>query len=145
MVLLKLLEKIPFFHDFTSEELTRFIEGDSFFANYHRGDHIIREGGVDHALFILIKGAAVVTKENKPEMLIASLKPGTTFGEISFLTHQARTTNVIASEECTVFRLDGKMLAKMDLSIQNKIKDQLITVLVKRLDEMNMTLVRLAR
>ncbi|MGN7613221.1 cyclic nucleotide-binding domain-containing protein [Magnetococcales bacterium HHB-1] len=147
MVILKLIEKIPFFWEFTQEEKASLVaQQDTFFANFKKGDYLIREESSESALYILIRGSVNVTKNQLPEVVIATLKPGAVFGEISFLTKQPRTTNVIANEDITVFTISGhKEMRTLDLSLQNKIKDQLINILVKRLDAMNSTLIKLMR
>lgn len=146
MIILKLLETIPFFWEFTQEELQRLTESDSYFVNYKPGDYLLKEGeDKDHAMLILIRGRVRVSRANKPDQTIATLEPGAVIGEISFLTKRPRTTNVVAVEESTAFRLDNASLKTMEPNVQLRIKDRLIEVLVQRLDQMNEVLSKVVR
>lgn len=142
MFITKLMERIPFFARFTADELRQLAETDSFIANYPNGDYLVREGGNDSTLFILVRGAVEVTREDAPEVALATLEEGSVFGEISFLTHRPRTANVIARDDVTAFILESHSLERLDPVIQLKIKDQLIAILVQRLEGMNNALLR---
>ncbi|MBF0141877.1 MAG: cyclic nucleotide-binding domain-containing protein [Magnetococcales bacterium] len=143
-LLLKLLEEIPFFWEFTPEERAVFADNDSFFASFKDGEYLIHEGSTDDALFILIQGRVAVTKESHPNNVIAVLDPGAVMGEISFLTHRQRSTNIVAQGEVTTFRVDGQTMERegLDPVLQVKVKQQLIEIVVRRLEETNQALVR---
>lgn len=104
---------------------------------------IVEEGQADMAVFILLKGAAVVTRNDLPKVTINTLKVGALFGEVSFLTQTARTTNIIAQTSAKVLKMDPKMLEKLKPETREKLKDKFIMVLVNRISEMNTSLVRL--
>ncbi|MEO5376831.1 MAG: cyclic nucleotide-binding domain-containing protein [Magnetococcus sp. DMHC-6] len=146
MTILKAMEQIPFFWHFTPEEKADLVKTEALFEHYLDGEYIIHEGGGDSSLFIMISGKALVTRNVRPSLILATLESGAVFGELSFLTNRTRSTNVIAQGEVTVFKLDSHdILKKMNLSLQNKIKDQLIDILVHRLDDMNQTLLGVLR
>ncbi|MBF0187999.1 MAG: cyclic nucleotide-binding domain-containing protein [Magnetococcales bacterium] len=143
MLMMHLMDRIPFFSAFTEEEKRSLVEEQvSCFANYDKGGYLTREGEQDRALFILIKGRARVFKRADPDHPITTLEPGSVFGEISFLTGQSRTTDIVAIEDLLVFKVDDpSILARMDLSLQLKIKDKMIEVLVSRLEHANRTVI----
>ncbi|MBF0127915.1 MAG: cyclic nucleotide-binding domain-containing protein [Magnetococcales bacterium] len=145
MIAKQLLESVPFFWDFTDEEKERLLSLDSYFESFRSGEHLIEEGAQDNALYIILKGSAHVTKTTSPGHVIATLDAGTVVGEISFLTNRPRTTNVVASEKMICFTINGQSMRELDSGMQHKIKDQLIEILVQRLDNMNKTLLELAR
>ncbi|MBF0368163.1 MAG: cyclic nucleotide-binding domain-containing protein [Magnetococcales bacterium] len=139
MVILELLEQIPFFWDMTEEEKKLILKDDSFFSVYQPGDYIIKEGPEEtYPLYVMVTGDVKVTKncaEGEKELI--QLTAGAVIGEMSFLVSRPRATNVIAINQVTVFRIDDKTLVKMPCDTQIKIKDKLIEILIKRLDDMN--------
>jgi CRP-like cAMP-binding protein len=145
-LLINILEQIPFFCKFTSEEQQVLLEDtDTFFVTIEKGEAIIREGDEDGTLFVMLEGSAAITKNKCPGKIIAQLQQGSIFGEISFLTGRMRTTNVIALSRCMLFRIDGATFNNLGPSIQLKLQHQLILTLVERLDKMNDSIIRWIR
>ena len=68
---------------------------------------------------------------------------GALFGEVSFLTQTPRSTNIFAKSKAKVLKLDPEMFKKLKPETRDKLKDEFINVLVKRMSEMNTALVRL--
>ncbi|MBF0294559.1 MAG: cyclic nucleotide-binding domain-containing protein [Magnetococcales bacterium] len=146
MELKPLLDKIPFFAQFTDGEKERILRMNCYFAKYKAGDFIIREGSLDNnSMYIILKGGAHVTQNPFPDTPIATLEAGTVVGEISFLTLQPRISNVVAREPTVCFTINGATMEDLPSPLQHKIKDRLIEILVKRLETMNQTLVDLMR
>ncbi|MEO5346622.1 MAG: cyclic nucleotide-binding domain-containing protein [Magnetococcus sp. YQC-9] len=145
MIAHRLLDNIPFFWSFTEEEKERLVGLDCYFETYQAGDYLIHEDAEDNSLFIILKGTANVTKKSHPKQVITVLEPGTVFGEISFLTQRPRSTNVVANEKMICFTITGDTMRDLDSQMQHKIKDQLIEILVQRLDQLNQTLLNLVR
>ncbi|MBF0614606.1 MAG: cyclic nucleotide-binding domain-containing protein [Magnetococcales bacterium] len=145
MIVQRLLDNIPFFWTFTEEEKERLLGLDCYFQTFQSGDYLIHEEAEDNALFIILKGTAKVTKKSHPDRVITILEPGTVFGEIAFLTQRPRSTDVVANEKMICFTINGETMAQLDSQMQHKIKDQLIEILVQRLDQMNQTLLNLVR
>ena len=61
------------------------------------------------AVFILLKGEAIVTRNDLPKVTINTLTMGALFGEVSFLTQTPRTTNIFAKSNAKVLKLDQKL------------------------------------
>ncbi|MBF0127514.1 MAG: cyclic nucleotide-binding domain-containing protein [Magnetococcales bacterium] len=135
-----LLDKIEFFSNFTEVEKKRILCAEHHFVRFHPGEYLIRENEIDNVLFIILKGTAHVVRESRPGHVLAILTPGMAVGEISFLTHRRRISNVIADDEMVCFSINGLTMDDLSLHLQNKIKDQLIEILVGRLDQTNQTL-----
>ena len=78
-------------------------------------------------------------KHNKEKLVVlAKLKKGSVFGEISLLGNQKRTTNAItASSPVTVMEIDKKTIESFDLSMRELFYKQMILILIRRLDDMN--------
>ena len=140
---LKLTDNIDFFKEFTREEKS---EMASLYCNvlmFRTGNYIIKQGDVDQALFVLLSGIARVTKrcltdsEGPGEALLAKLKTGDLFGEISLMTSRPRATSVVAEGDVIALKFEGKMLDKRNPIIANKVRVRLIELLAKRLEEAN--------
>ena len=140
---LRLINNIPFFQSFNVTERQEFAALSNKVLEYSDKMVIVEEGQADMAVFILLKGAAVVTRNDLPKVTINTLKVGALFGEVSFLTQTARTTNIIAQTSAKVLKMDPKMLEKLKPETREKLKDKFIMVLVNRISEMNTSLVRL--
>ncbi|HIJ83874.1 MAG: hypothetical protein HW380_2579 [Magnetococcales bacterium] len=141
----QLLDNVPFFKIFSQQEKQRILDSESYFESFEEGESIIKEGSSDSNLYIIIKGKAIVTKTSHPEHVLATLGGGTVMGELSFLTRRLRSSNVVAAEKVVCFSLNSETMSQLDSGMQHKIKDQLIEILIGRLDEMNNVYLNLLR
>ncbi|MEO5377487.1 MAG: cyclic nucleotide-binding domain-containing protein [Magnetococcus sp. DMHC-6] len=142
--LLKAMETIDFFSDFTKEEKEWLCEN-GFLEEYKPFSHLIIQGEADQTLFVLISGLLDVTKSETPDKPLAELTPGSIFGEVAFFSDHLRTTNVVAKERVLAFKLPKEKFQTMDANMKVKIQDQTIHVLLQRLEHMNATFLRMAR
>ncbi len=133
--ILRLINNIPFFESFNLVERKEFAALSNQVIEYSEKTAIVMEGQTDIAVFLLLKGEAVVTRNDLPKVTINTLTMGALFGEVSFLTKTPRTTNIFAKSNTRVLKLDQKLF--------DKLKDKFIAVLVNRISEMNTSLVRL--
>ncbi|MBF0126112.1 MAG: cyclic nucleotide-binding domain-containing protein [Magnetococcales bacterium] len=129
----KRLGDIPFFCEFTIDEMEH-VHNNGFFKIFKPGDYIIREGGVDRTLFVLVSGDVKVTKQSQPESVLATLRPGDIFGEIAFVARQMRTTNVIAITKSLVFQLEEKRFSVLPPEMKVKVQQQAVKLLMSRLE-----------
>jgi CRP-like cAMP-binding protein len=75
---------------------------------------IIREGEPGRGLFILLAGEVDVSKvDGDSKILLASLKPGDVFGEISLLDDSAATATVTAARTSTVLFLERSIFTRL--------------------------------
>jgi CRP-like cAMP-binding protein len=78
------------------------------------GVQIIREGEPGRGLFILLAGEVDVSKiDADSKVLLASLKPGDVFGEISLLEEGSATASVTAARPSTVLFLSKDVFARL--------------------------------
>jgi CRP-like cAMP-binding protein len=138
--LIKILNGIPFFDIFDSDEKKEFASSDNYVLDCDPGSVIIEQGDLDFSTYILLKGEVLLTNNKNPDLTIATLKPGAVFGEISFTNRKARPTNVIARDKASILRLNGELFSKLKSSTQIKLKDQYIELLVSRIGEVNNSL-----
>lgn len=138
-----LINNIPFFREFSQEQKKEIGALNNRINIYDPKATIVEQGGGDMSVFVLLKGEAIVTRNDLPRVVINTLTMGALFGEVSFLTKTPRTTNIIAKTEAKVLRLDSEMFTKLKNDTRDKLKDKFIEVLVSRISEMNSALVKL--
>ena len=144
MSLYEMIKDIKLFNKFSEEDKKMFAGMDHSVLAYNKGDIIIKEGDHYTSLFLLIRGSALVTRKGY-DSPVAKLKAGSVFGEISFLTHRPRQSNVIANENLLAIKIDDELLDKVDPAIRDKLKNYLIELLANRLDSMNEALSKIAK
>jgi CRP/FNR family transcriptional regulator, cyclic AMP receptor protein len=135
--LVKLLHKISFFKGFTDAEIEKISGVDTFIISRPAGTAFLREGQKEQALYILLKGVVYVNKSSNPNGKLANLKPGSVFGDISFVGQLLRTTNVFAEIPSTALKLNADLIAHLGAEIETKIKDQFLNILFRRLENLN--------
>lgn len=78
------------------------------------GTVVIREGEPGRGLFILLAGEVDVSKvDGDSKVLLASLKPGDAFGEISLLDDSPATATVTAARVSTVLFLEKSIFTRL--------------------------------
>jgi signal-transduction protein with cAMP-binding, CBS, and nucleotidyltransferase domain len=131
---LKLMEEIQFFKDIEGQELDKMAENEDNFLHYKEGDYIIQQGETDTPIYILLKGKAIVTRNQNPNSELAKLKYGAVFGTVSMTENALRQTNVIARNDVVVFRIEKSMVQSFDAGT-NKVFCRLRRgVLIERLE-----------
>jgi CRP/FNR family cyclic AMP-dependent transcriptional regulator len=130
--------KVPLFSCLSSTELSaicRIMVQKTFCAN----EVIVHEEDDDgQTFFIIVSGrvhVAVITSEGKSSIL-ATLKPGDFFGEMSMLDGEPRSASVIASEECSLLMLYRNMFMDI-LKRYPKITIQILIEMSHRLRKAN--------
>ena len=94
----------------------------------------------------MIQGACLITKtQDKSTIRLSKLKQGELFGEMSFFTQKSRKSNVVANDDVTVLKMDKDFFDKLDPFIRDGIKDYLIELLIRRLDNMNAAIMRISK
>jgi len=139
------LDNITFFEVFSKKEKESFASINNIFIKYISGDYIIRENDHEEAVYILLKGNVVISKNELPDMVLSQLSPGAVFGEISLMDKRPRSTNVSAVGEVVAMKLDKITIEKLPLIMQNKLHQRFISILIRRLDEMNEKFLRISR
>lgn len=123
--ILIILNKVPFFKDFTPAERERVLDNDAAFFVANENEYIIEQDTLDTAFYILLSGSARVTLEGVDDAL-AVVGPGDFFGEIAFIQNTPRTSNVIANEVCILMKVDRRLLGALNAEVREKFKDQVI-------------------
>lgn len=99
------LARVPIFAPLSEEEIERLADS-STRRIYAPGEAIVRKGQVGGSMYIVIKGSVQVQipGANGPTT-INSIRSNDFFGEMSLLTGEPRTANVVAEEETDVLQI----------------------------------------
>lgn len=112
-VLDKLLVVSPLFSVLNDSERTGLLN-DFKLKSYNDGDIVIREGDSGDALFLIKQGKAIVTTEDggNKELVLAGLKEGDFFGEVSLITGKPRTATISADGPLELMELSKNAMMK---------------------------------
>jgi CRP-like cAMP-binding protein len=102
----ELLSQVPMFSHLGAEELEQ-LSSHLQPRHFSRGEVIFHQGDVGTALFIVRKGEVTIrlsSTEGK-EVILALLRRGDAFGELSLLDGEHRSTDAVAREEASLLSL----------------------------------------
>ena len=142
----KFILQIPFFKAFTDHELGKLVGREKLFRDSKEGGYFFKEGDPGSSLFVLLFGEIDLVKEGEggKETIILKLKTGAVFGEVAMLTGNKRNVAArAASTKVVVMEFTRKLIDKMIPSVQNKFQKQLLLILAKNLDTMNLRYAKL--
>lgn len=134
--MLIILNKVPFFKEFTSFERERIVDNNAAFYVVNEDEFIIEQGTLDTAFYILMSGSARVMLEGRTDVL-AQMHPGEFFGEIAFIQNVPRSSHVVANETCILLKVDRRLLGALNPEIREKFKDQIIYKLANMITKNN--------
>ena len=144
----KFIQQIPFFKVFNDHELNKLVGKDKVFKDCKKGETIFKEGDSGGSLFVLLFGTVELVKvadQGPEETIIMEVQSGAVFGEIAMLTNRKRNLAARASStKVVVMEFPNSFIDRLIPSIQTKFQKQLLLVLAKNLDEMNMRYSKLA-
>jgi serine/threonine protein kinase len=129
--LISYIHALPFFHNFTEGQIHEIISA----SNLNRvegGNTIIEEGQIDDAFYILISGDALVRKGDRD---VAVLTKGQCFGEMAYLSGEARTASIITKSDCILLKFSATLMEKLSESIQLLFFKNFTTAMLKRLSK----------
>jgi len=138
-----LLNDLPFFDNFDDSEKREFISSENHILTVDSDSKIVTQGSIEFSLYFLLEGEVIVTKNEFPRLVVATLGPGAIFGEISILSQSPRTSNYIAKDEVKVLRLNGELFEKLTPPTQIKLNQQLIQVLIDQLESNSFSFLKL--
>lgn len=146
MPLLKLIEDVKMFEDFSEGEKKAFAKMEHAVFDFEKGENIITEGEFTRSLYLLLQGSCLITRTaDQAKIRLSKLKPGEIFGEMSFFSQNPRKSSVTASEAVKVLKMDDDFFKKVTPEIRDRIKDYLIELLIERLDNMNEAIMRISK
>jgi CRP-like cAMP-binding protein len=99
------LDNVPIFAPLSDEETAQLARS-SIRRVYAPGEVIVRKGQEGNSMFVIIRGSVKVQlPEAAGPRTINQLGPNDFFGEMSLLTGEPRTANVVAEEETDVMQI----------------------------------------
>jgi CRP-like cAMP-binding protein len=106
------LRQIPMWRSLTHEELVT-LGSRLKRLSYAPGETIVHQGDSGASMFVILAGSVSVTLKGKSghEEELATLEPGSFFGEMSLMTGVKRTASVIALEEVECGELEKQDVA----------------------------------
>ena len=142
--LLHRINQVSFFDGFSHIEKGKLLEKVEMFKKYEeKGWTIFSEGDKGESMYVVLEGVIGITRlafkhDKEKRVTLAKLKKGSVFGEISLLSKQNRTTSAITDSSLVIVMvIDKKTLESFDLGIQKLFHTQMISTLIRRLDDMN--------
>ena len=142
--LLHRINQVSFFDGFSHIEKGKLLEKVEMFKKYEeKGWTIFSEGDKGESMYVVLEGVIGITRlafkhDKEKRVTLAKLKKGSVFGEISLLSNQNRTTGATTDSSLVIVMvIDKKTLESFDLGIQKLFHTQMISTLIRRLDDMN--------
>jgi len=137
MVDVTILKHHRFFLSFSDEQMGVLAERLEP-ANAEAGAAIFREAQAgDDALYIIISGSVKITKKGKTgESVLALLKDGEFFGEMSMIFPAPRSAGAVAIANCSMLKLRGndyKLIKSEKPDIAVRLNEIFLKVLIQRL------------
>ena len=135
--LLKLMDNVPFFREMDNAEREILLAHEKHWMQFKPQEKILKEDEVDYGFFVLLEGKVSVMRSKPTEVSLAQLVPGSMFGEITMKAQRPRSSSIEADEDVSVFKVDNQLMDDLPPGLIIKIKDQIIDLVITRLDEVN--------
>lgn len=133
-----LAEKVPLFSELSKSDLTAICRV-MFLREFEAGQTIVHEEDAQgQSFFVIVSGkvhVAATTAEGK-QIILATLKKGDFFGEMTILDGEPRSASVAAAEHCSLFMLYRKSFLEI-LKRYPKIAIHILTEMSRRLRNAN--------
>jgi serine/threonine protein kinase len=133
----KIARQLSFFNDFSDQEVLEVVRA----ANWRTaapGALLVAENTAATAFYILVEGEASVQVSGAE---VGLLVKGECFGEMAVLTHTDRAASVIAIDECTLLRVESRVLDHASAGCQLRFNKMFLQTLIRRLSHSNTRLV----
>ncbi len=132
--IMQIIDKIRFFDGLNPVEKETIAKLDIKIFKYAAGSVVIKKRHSNNDLFFMIKGTATVTGEKSA--VLAILKPGDVFGEVTFLEQGLPSTaNVVTNNVSIIILLSREAFQSLPMDLQHKLKDKLMRIILQRISE----------
>jgi serine/threonine protein kinase len=129
--LLSYIKDLPFFSTFAENQIDQILSACDL-VKVEKGKTIIQEGEIDDSFYILISGQVVVQTGSEE---VAVLEKGQCFGEMAYLTGEARSATIITKEECILLKISSTLLNGLPEDIQLLFFKNFTQTIIKRLSK----------
>ncbi|MCF8063138.1 MAG: protein kinase [Deltaproteobacteria bacterium] len=123
------VHSVSFFEGFERGQVKRILQAGSI-IKFPGGRVMVAEGDIDDSFFIILSGRAAVRKNGRT---IAVIGRGECFGEMSYLSGEARAATVAADTDCILMKISATLLDKSPESIQLIFLKNFAMTLLRRL------------
>ncbi|MEO5330218.1 MAG: cyclic nucleotide-binding domain-containing protein [Magnetococcus sp. THC-1_WYH] len=130
-VIAQFIEGCPSFSKMTKYQkngLAVLIEG---VRVYDAGEVILQENSLHNGVYFIVEGSVFITV-TKQDVVLAELKSGDLFGEISTFGMKTTSANVIAGNQVKIIQISLDDLSVMSMEIREKLKDIILEQILKR-------------
>ncbi len=131
------MDETPFFKEMDKADREVLLAYENHWMQFKLQEKILKEDEVDYGFFVLLEGQVSVMRSKPAEVSLAQLVPGSIFGEITLKAKKPRNSSIEADNDVTVFKVDSQLMDQISPEMIIKIKDQIIDLVITRLDEMN--------
>jgi len=135
---LQALSSVSVFSPLTEEERVS-LATKLLFTAFSPGEVITRQGATANWLYVVIRGKAVVrvaAADGGPDRRVASLEPGSFFGEMALLTGAARSATVSAETNLSCYMLDKESFLEI-IQARPAMAEEISQLLAKRRVELD--------
>jgi HD-like signal output (HDOD) protein len=102
---------------------------------YDRGEILVREGGKDETVYLVLEGEFRLYKTiGDRELTMAVLKPGDWIGEMGFHNGSGRVASAVAEKASNVLAVDSEVFATMDHETQASLLKRFNRMASERMD-----------
>jgi CRP/FNR family cyclic AMP-dependent transcriptional regulator len=133
---LQRLKQSPLFSTLSAREL-HIVEGLLYERSYLTDEIIFDEGEEGQALYLILSGLVLISRPRTPYTdVLATLGPGTVFGDLALLDDSPRSAQARAVDDCEIavfFRADFLQLLDTDAAIGYKVSLELARLIGGRL------------
>ena len=131
------MDETLFFKEMDKADREVLLAYENHWMQFKLQEKILKEDEVDYGFFVLLEGQVSVMRSKPAEVSLAQLVPGSIFGEITLKAKKPRNSSIEADNDVTVFKVDSQLMDQISPEMIIKIKDQIIDLVITRLDEMN--------
>jgi len=129
--LLNYIQDLPFFSNFTGGQINKILSASNV-IKVEKGETIIEEGEIDDTFYILISGQVIVRKGSEEVTVLVN---GECFGEMAYLTGEARTATIVSEDECILLKFSSTLLNRLPESIQLLFFKNFSQTIIRRLSK----------
>jgi eukaryotic-like serine/threonine-protein kinase len=131
--LLPYVEGVSFFQDFTDKQLNEMLSVCNL-VKVEKDQVVIEQGGIEDSFYVLISGQVAVISG---DTTVAVIEKGECFGEMAYLTGNARSATIISQNECILLKFSSTLLEKLSESIQLIFHRNFTKTIISRLSKNN--------
>ena len=110
-------------------------------AYYQKAEYIIKEGETDKRMYIILEGSVKISlSDGTDKIVVATLKKGDFFGEMSLFNDAPRSASAIAIGDVKLAYIDNIKQLKIFIENNPSFASKMVHILAKRLARTNQIL-----